>query len=370
MGLNVEVATLDATVSAWARSFPIPTHALGGRDSSTGYGFSKKFVPWLKENRGKYDAVVTHGLWQFHNVGTWRALRGTDTPYFVFPHGMLDPWFRQAYPVKHFKKSLYWKLREARVLRDAKAVLFTCEEERLLASGTFRPYACVEKVVPLGISAPPQNMLLQRTQFFEKFPRYLDRRLLLFLGRLHNKKGCEMLIEAFGKIAGGIDESYHLVMAGPCADKEYLQGLIRLAETCCPPGSVSFPGMLSGEIKWGAYHGAEAFILPSHQENFGIAVVEALACGVTVLISKKVNIWREIAGDSAGIVEADDSAGTLALLQRWTQMSDADRAAMRKAAFACFTNRFQIQRTAEELLALIAPAGRITDPTNAAASTA
>lgn len=178
-----------------------------------------------------------------------------------------------------------------------------------------------------------------------------------------------MLIEAFGKIADRIDNSFHLVMAGPCEDKDYLQGLVRLAETHCPPGSVSFPGMLAGEIKWGAYRSAEAFILPSHQENFGIAVVEALACGVPVLISNKVNIWREIAEDGAGLAEADDPAGTLSLLEQWTQMKDADREAMRKAALACFTNRFNIQKTARELLALIAPSDQ-TDPTDAAIITA
>src|ERR1700677_1251339 len=218
MGLNVEVATLDIPKANWARSFPVTTHALGEKDSTTGYGFSKKFVPWLKENRHKYDAVITHGLWQYHNAGTWQALRGTDTPYFVFPHGMLDPWFKVAYPVKHFQKSLYWMLRERHVLRDAKAALFTCEEERLLAGGTFKSYVCNEQVIPLGIAPPPPNTMSQRTQFLEKFPRYLDKRILLFLGRLHNKKGCEMLIEAFGKIAGNIDGSIHLVMAGPGED--------------------------------------------------------------------------------------------------------------------------------------------------------
>ena len=153
MGVNVEVATLDFPKATWARSFPVPVNAVGERESTTGYGFSKKFVPWLAENRAKYDAVITHGLWQYHNAGTWQALRGTDTPYFVFPHGMLDPWIKKAYPAKHFKKRLYWMWRESHVLRDAKAVLFTCEEERRLAAGTFKPYVCNEKVVPFGIAA-------------------------------------------------------------------------------------------------------------------------------------------------------------------------------------------------------------------------
>jgi glycosyltransferase involved in cell wall biosynthesis len=365
MGLNVEVATLDAPKSPAARSFPGGVQALGERDSTTGYGFSKKFVPWLRENRGRFDAVISHGLWQYNSFGTWQALRGTKTPYYVFPHGMLDPWFKRAYPAKHFKKRIYWMLRERHVLRDAKAVLFTCEEERRLAAGTFKPYACTEQVIPLGIAPSPRpgGAPLQRTLFFEKFPHYLDKRLLLFLGRLHDKKGCEMLIEAFAKIAPRIDAAYHLAMAGPCEDRAYLQKLIAMAEARCPAGSVSFPGMLAGEMKWGALYGAEAFILPSHQENFGIAVVEALACGVPVLISDKVNIWSEIKDSGAGLVETDDVAGTLALLERWTQMDDAGREAMREAALACFTEKFRIERTARELLAMISASAR-----NAAAS--
>ena len=364
MGLKVEVATLDSPRAMWAKAFP--AHALGERESFTGYGFSKRFVPWLKENRSKYMAVISHGLWQYHNAGAWMALRGTDTPYYVFPHGMLDPWFKQAYPLKHFKKRVYWAMRERHVLREAKAVLFTCEEERRLAEGTFKPWVRDERVVQLGIAPPGENIVVQRTRFFEKFPRYLDRRLLLFMGRLHDKKGCEMLIEAFGKLAGRIDSAFHLAMAGPCGDEDYLKRLIKLAESHCPAGSVSFPGMLSGEIKWGALRGAEAFVLPSHQENFGIAVVEALACGVPVLISNKVNIWSEIVEDRAGIAQADDPAGTFSLLDQWTQMKDEERESMRKAAFACFTNRFVIERTARELLALIAPAGDGIDQTDAA----
>ena len=113
--------------------------------------------------------VITHGLWQYNNAAVWEALRGTGTPYFVVPHGMLDPAFKRAYPVKHFKKQVYWMLRERQVLRDAAAVVFTCEEERRLAGGTFIPYICKEKVIPLpGSRLPPQNTLAQRTQFLER----------------------------------------------------------------------------------------------------------------------------------------------------------------------------------------------------------
>ena len=81
--------------------------------------------------------MVAHGLWQYSSLGVWQALRGGGAPYFIYPHGMLDPALKSAYPLKHLKKTLYWLWAERRVLRDARAVLYTCEEERRLARSTF-----------------------------------------------------------------------------------------------------------------------------------------------------------------------------------------------------------------------------------------
>jgi glycosyltransferase involved in cell wall biosynthesis len=108
--------------------------------------------------------------------------------------------------------------------------------------------------------------------------------------------------------------------------------------------------MLSGDLKWGALRAADVFALPSHQENFGLAVVEALACGVPVLISREVNIWREIVNDNAGLAEADTLAGTLAMLRQWMAMPGDERARRRAAATRCFEARFEIASAAENLL--------------------
>ncbi len=112
--------------------------------------------------------------------------------------------------------------------------------------------------------------------------------------------------------------------------------------------------MLTGDVKWGALSAAAAFVLPSHQENFGIAVAEALACGTPVLISNKVNIWREIEADGAGYVENDDLAGTVDLLKRWLATAPDARSAMGQNARKSFANRFEIERATDSLLAAIA----------------
>jgi glycosyltransferase involved in cell wall biosynthesis len=348
-GHTVEIVSLDAPSDPWVRECPVPVHALGpGRG---GYGYTPRFSHWIKEHRADYDTVIAHGLWQYHSFGVWRAVAGSSTPYFVFPHGMLDPWFKQAYPRKHFKKLLYWPWAEYRVLRDAKAVLFTSEEERRSARESFSLYRCREVVVSFGTAAPPMDLAHARENFFNAFPSLRGERFFLFLGRLHEKKGCDLLIEAFGRLRNSA-ERIHLVMAGPCAHPDYLRHLQQMAASS--DGLISFPGMLTGDVKWGALSAAEAFVLPSHQENFGIAVAEALACGTPVLISNKVNIWREIEADGAGYVENDDLAGTTSLLQRWLATAPDARATMRHNARKSFASRFEIERATDSLLAAIA----------------
>ncbi len=206
------------------------------------------------------------------------------------------------------------------MLRDAAAVLFTSEEERRLARESFSPYRCHEQVVNYGTAAPALDLLVARESFLALFPELRNKRLLLFLGRLQEKKGCELLLEAFADILHLDPANLHLVMAGPAANESYLKQLQQLARATGAQSAITFTGMLTGELKWGAFGAADVFVLPSHQENFGIAVVEAMACGTPVLVSNKVNIWREIVGDGAGFADEDDRDGTTRLLQRWLEL--------------------------------------------------
>jgi len=151
-GHGVEVACLDAPDAPWLKDFPLPVYAVGPALGTYGYG--RRWASWLRQNLRNYDVVIANGIWQYHSFGTWRVLRDTQIPYLVFTHGMLDPWFKRQYPLKHLKKWMYWPWAEYRVLRDAQAVLFTCEEERLLARQSFWLYRCNEVVVGYGTSSP------------------------------------------------------------------------------------------------------------------------------------------------------------------------------------------------------------------------
>jgi len=338
------IASLDPPGSASVDDFPCEVVQLGPARGT--YGYAERAEQWLRDHRSRFDAVVVHGLWQYPGLVVHRALRGTDTPYFVFPHGMLDPWFKRTYPVKHLKKWLYWPWAEYRVLRDATRVLFTCEQERVLARESFWLYRAREAVVGFGIEPPPSDPHLDRAAFLQAFPKLEGRNLLLYLSRITPKKGCDLLLRAFALTRDRHD--LHLVMAGP-EDDEWGPKLRELADSLGIADRVTWTGMISGPVKWGAYQAADAFILPSHQENFGIVVAEALALGRPVLISDQVNIWREVHADDAGLVEPDTLEGTTALIERWIRIDETQRSALRERAAACFHRHFHIRSSAERL---------------------
>jgi glycosyltransferase involved in cell wall biosynthesis len=342
-GHKVDLVVLDDPDSPWLADVDLTVHALGV--GLTSYRFSKKLMPWLSERGDDYDRVIINGLWQYIGFAAWRRYAGTSTPYFVFPHGMLDPWFKRTFPLKHLKKWLYWPWADYRVLRDAAAVVFTSEEERLQARKSFWLYRCREKVSPLGIETPGPLLPEASEKFLSLFPLLRNKRVLLFLGRLHPKKGCDLLIDAFRKLKPA---DTALVLAGPDQIGWEKELRARAGEL-----QVVFTGMLQGELKQAAFACADAFILPSHQENFGMSVVEALAAGLPVLISNRVNIWREIETDRAGCVDTDDLAGTTRLIERWLNTPDQDRHLMQTNARNCFARRYEINRAVDSLLSIL-----------------
>ena len=347
LGHHAEVLTLDADGDDWVAAFPAPTHTLGPVGST--YGYCRRLVPWLRENARDYDAVVVHGLWQYHSLATWRALRGGRVPYFVYPHGMLDPWFKRHYPLKHLKKRLYWPWAERRVLRDAAAVLFTAEEEQRLAAESFATYRVAPAVVGFGIDLDASAQASSASTFLAGRPELRGKRIVLFLGRIHEKKGGDLLIEAFAEVARDVP-ALHLVMAGPDDRGHERSRLEAMAARLGIDERVTWTGLLVCADKWSALRAAEVFALPSHQENFGVAVVEALALGLPVVVSDKVNIWREIERAGAGFAGSDTAEATAASLRRWLALGAGERVAMTVAARACYERNFTMRSSAERLV--------------------
>ena len=363
MGVDNEVVCCDAPWAEWIGRDAFPLHALG--PGQFGFSFTPRLGPWLRGNAGRFDAVVLHGMWQWPGICSLRAVasgmkydRSKDAPpanrlplLFLMPHGMLDPWFQRdsSRRVKAVRNWFYWWLVERRVVNGAAGVLFTCEEELRLARTTFGVYRPRRELnVGYGIEAPPAFSERMRAAFLERVPGLGERPYLLFLGRIHPKKGVDLLVCAYSnilkteKLKTGFPD---LVIAGPGWDSRYGK---RIKEQISGEARIHKVGMLEGEAKWGALYGCEAFTLPTHQENFGIAVVEALGCKRPVLISDKVNIWREIAEDGAGLVEENSVGGTARLLARFAagELTGGDPGRFRD----CFLRRFEIQQAARRFL--------------------
>ena len=177
----------------------------------TNYGYSPPLEHWLRANFTRFDGVIVNGVWQFHGVAARRVLAGRK-PYAVFAHGMLDPYFMRRYPLKHLKKLAYWLASERLNLSCAQAVCFTSKEELLVAGKGF-PFCDFRRVViPYGTLGPSGDPASLKAAFLADFPELKGKQYLLFLGRIHAKKGCDLLLEAFAQAA---PKGLSLVMAGP-----------------------------------------------------------------------------------------------------------------------------------------------------------
>jgi glycosyltransferase involved in cell wall biosynthesis len=357
LGVENEVVSLDAPDSPFIKNDPFIVNALGVANGPWGYNSS--LVPWLANNLSRFDAVIVHGLWLYYGYGVRKSIEGLNNKspkLFVMPHGMLDPYFQRApgRKLKAIRNYIYWKMIESKLVNKAGGLLFTCEEECRLAREPFRPYRPKgEHVVGLGAEQPPMYNETMRDAFYEKQPALRNVPYILFLSRVHEKKGVDLLLSAYGALSKTISQAAlpRLVVAGPGLETTYGQEMQRLAyDTLGLRGSVFFPGMLTGDVKWGAFYGCQSFILPSHQENFGIAVIEALACGKAVLISNQVNIWREIEKGGAGIVGDDTLEGTQVILSRWMNLSEGEKILMGEKASACFKTTFGKGPAAKQFL--------------------
>lgn len=350
-GHTVEILSLDAPDSQYISNFPFVVNAIG--PGKFRYGYTSKLRAWIRVHARRFDVAIVNGLWNHAVVGGGRTLLEQGLPYVLYTHGMLSPWFRVNYPAKHLLKQIFWSLFQGKVLTHAEKVIFTTLEEKSLVEGAFYGYEDYKKeVVTMGCSAPNLHILNEaEKKFRSSVPSLGEAKYLLFLSRIHPVKGCDLLVQAFADFAQD-NTDCHLVVAGP--DQAGLVNSLRdMATSLGIQDCLHFPGMLHDEVKWGAFLGAEAFILPSHQENFGIVVVEALGCGTPILTTNKVNIWREIINSGAGLVEEDTQQGITELLARWGAFTLDEKNQMGICAQQCFEKHFQLEAAANGLLDIL-----------------
>ncbi len=291
----------------------------------------------------KADLVHLHGLYFHYDLVTAKLCRRHGVPYVLRPYGTLDPWIHRRARWKKLPMELWFQNRD---LRDAAALHFTAAEEAERA----RPFAqgAPEAVVPLGIDPQEFAAAPEPGGFRAAHPEIGARRILLFLSRIHEKKGLDLLLPAFAQSLRHHDD-LHLVIAGPDDGAE--PAARALSARLGIEDRVSFPGLLGGEEKLAALADCTLFVLTSYQENFGLSVAEALAMKRPVLISDKVNIWRELEQDGCAFVVPCEIEAIAAALH--AALSDDGRLrAMGEAGRRCLESRFSREGMATALEAL------------------
>ena len=247
---------------------------------------------------GQADVIHIHGVWESLLHEAAAASRRLGKPYVFTPHGMLEPWSLQQ---KWWKKTLYliWRLRQD--LNRAAAIHYiTDSEQQLVRPLRLKAPAIIE---PIGLDFDEFDNAPPRGSFRGRLPNLADKSIVLFLGRLHHKKGLDLLVNA----VAGLDQNVALVIAGPDSDG-YKAEMQRLIDAAGLGKRAVFVGMLKGADRIAAFQDADLFVLPSRQENFGIAVVEAMAAGTPVLISDQVGLSSEIRAAGVGSVVPLDVA--------------------------------------------------------------
>jgi glycosyltransferase involved in cell wall biosynthesis len=268
------------------------------RQWSQRFGYSGGLAGWLNQAVKDFDVVHIHAVFSHPCIAAARSCQKHAVPYIVRPLGSLDPWsMRQNALVK----KAMWQLAVRRMLYSAAAVHYTADEERQLAESSLGLHNGV--VIPLGIATPQGGPEL----FRRSHPQLGKWPYILTLSRLHPKKNIELLLEVFLSLAQRRKAfDWRLVIAGD-GEAAYVDSLKRLVSQKDGEQRVLFAGWLDGAERASALHSAALLALPSHQENFGLAAAEALACGVPVVVSEHVNLAPDIEEYGAGWVTSLDA---------------------------------------------------------------
>lgn len=293
------------------------------------------------------DILHLHTMWSPLVAAAARAARGAGVPYVMSPHGMLDPW---SLGQKALKKRLYWQMIERGVATRAARMVYTSTAERDLAAESVAPTA-TPAVIPLGGDIPPAPRETLARAFFAENPDLAGHPLVIFLGRLHPKKRPEALVAAVPAILRAVPGA-RLLLVGP-AEADTRAALTAQVQDLGLQEAVRLTGPRTGDAKWQALAAADLFVLPSQQENFAIAVAEALQVGLPVLLTRKVNIWQEVTEAGAGrVLEEDDLPGSIATQVAALLLDDAARTEASGQATDLAARAFTWQRCAQKTCAM------------------
>ena len=256
-------------------------------------GYSPPLMSRLAEIAKDFDLIHIHELWHYANFAAFRAAKKENKPFVITLHYALDSWRLNH---KALRKKIYLRLIQRKILNSASAfqALTLKEAENIRAFGLSQPVAVIHN----GIFPKDFENLPRPEQFESLYPQLRRKKVLLFLGRIHPMKGLDLLVNSFANVVSKRDD-VALVVAGP--DEGYRSKVERFLKAKGIREKAIFCGILSGEEKLAALSRADIFVLPSYSEGFSIAVLEALACGIPVVISESCN-FPEVRKAKAGLV--------------------------------------------------------------------
>jgi len=297
------------------------------------FKYSRPLASWLSSNIRNFDLAHIHAVFNHSSIAASQACRKAGVPYIIRPLGTLDPW---SMTQKSLRKRLFWQISGKAMLRDAAAVHYTSEAEKLSTEGHLGLNH--GKVVALGIETKANGVAVR--MFPEPY--------VLVLSRLHPKKGLDVLIDAFlSLVENGKFLNWRLVIAGDGAP-DYVSKLKAVASV--HSDRIVFTGWLDDDKKHAVLGGASLLALPSYQENFGLCVMEALSHSVPVLVSPNVNLAAEIASANAGWVAAVDKN---ALAEKMAEaLADHDELARRGRAGKQLSQKYSWENAATGLASL------------------
>ena len=259
---------------------------------------SPSLAGYLRRAIPTFDVVHVHGLYRFPTTAAASLSRRHGVPYVIRPHGSLDPYLYEKSTSGTLRlKRLYERCFDLPNLNAASAIHYTADDERERAS--FLKLRSPSFVIPNGLAWENYRILPERGELRARCG-VGDAPLVLFLGRLHIKKGLDLLVPAFDALRRVMPDA-RLVIAGPENDG-YGQKVRGWVSERGLEKAVHFVGPLTANDVVRAYVDADVFALPSYTENFGMTVVEAMACALPVVISDQVNIHNEVSGAQAGLV--------------------------------------------------------------------
>jgi glycosyltransferase involved in cell wall biosynthesis len=322
-------------------------HALYPARRPRRLAYSPPLAGALRASVGQFDVVHIHSLWLYPQYAAYSAASAAGVPYIVSPHGALDPFLRGR---GRLRKRITTEAWQGRMLENARLIHVTSEVEAELIADVAP--SVPRAVVPLGVDLAEFSELPERGVFRRERLNGYEDPVILFLGRLTFKKGIDLLIEAFARARR---ESFcRLVIAGP--DDEGLEPSLRaVAERCGVTDDVAFVGPVYGRDRLAALACADIWALASHTENFGVAVVEAMASGLPVVISPAVNIAAEVAAAQAGIV-AELTAEAFANVLR-ALLADQNRRRTLADSARAFAGRFEWRAIMPSLTEMYQAAG-------------